>query len=435
MSSIDTVHMLHSPVTEDSAWKLLTLHCILANPTVFAPQHKDSMPASSVVLPVPDSKADVTLAAVLMEFLKQYVSSQSMPSDLAPSVSALGPDSESSGQPPVASQSGGTTAHGGGSSVSLNIYRMSSSPRGLAVVISNERFTNGFTTRAGAHIDVKNLHRLFSWLGYKMMLFVNLTAAEIVSTVQQLASLDHTHVDSVVLCILTHGDSGKLYGTDGESVPLEKVFKPLNGENSPTLAGKPKMFLIAANRGTMDDPGVDVTFPHPNHDGDKELSQRDHRHTFEALKAATEALSQKEDLKGKELGHEGGFQVLPVEADFVIVYATPFGYVSRRNAVFGTWCVKAFVDVMFEHAAKYHFLEILTFLNNHMGRKFQSRDGFKQIAETISRLMKLLYFNPLSPHPPAAQPGTGDDIPLSDPANPQWPFARLSCNSSGHSAV
>ena len=183
------------------------------------------MPASSLLLPVPVCKADVTLATVLMEFLKQYVSSQSMPSDPTPSVSALEPVSESSGQSPVASQPGGTIARGGGgSSVCLNIYHMSSSPRGLAVVISNERFTGGFRTRVGAHIDVKNLHRLFSWLGYKMMLFVNLTAAEIVSTVQQLASLDHTHVDSVVLCILTHGNSGKLYGSDEESVPIEKVF-------------------------------------------------------------------------------------------------------------------------------------------------------------------------------------------------------------------
>ena len=381
------------------------------------------MPASSLVPPVPVSKADATLAAVLMEFLKQYVSSQSMPSHHAPSVYALEPDSKSSGQSPVASQPAGTIARrGGGGSVCLNIYRMSSSPRGLAVVISNERFTGKMTTRVGAHIDVQNLHRLFSWLGYKTMLFVNLTAAEIVSTVQQLASLDHTHVDSVALCILTHGDSGKLYGTDGESVPIEKVFGPLNGENSPTLVGKPKIFLIAANRGTMNDPGVDVTFPHPSRDRDSEPSRRDGRHTFQALKAATEALCQKEDLKWEELGHKGAVQVLPVEADFVIVYATPFGYVSRRNTVFGTWFIKAFVDVMFEHAAKYHFLEILTFLNNRMGTKFQSRDGLKQIAESISRLMKLLYFNPLSPHPPATQPGTGDDIPLSDPANPQWPL-------------
>ena len=381
------------------------------------------MPASSLVLPVPVSKADVTLATVLMEFLKQYVSSQSMPSDHALSVFALEPDSESSGQSPVASQPGGTIARGGGgSSVCLNIYRMSSSPRGLAVVISNERFTGSLATRVGPYIDVKNLHRLFSWLGYKMMLFVNLTAAEIVSTVQQLASLDHTHVDSGVLCILTHGDSGKLYGSDEESVPIEKVFGPLNGANSPTLVGKPKIFLIAADRGTMYDPGVDATFPHPSRDGDSEPSRRDYRHTFEALKAATEALCQMEDLKWEELGHEGDVQVLPVEADFVIVYATPFGYLSWRNAVFGTWFIKAFVDVMFEHAAKCHFLEILTFLNNHMGRKFQSRNGCKQIAETISRLMKLLYFNPLSPHPPAAQPETGDDIPLSDPANPQWPL-------------
>ena len=396
----------------------------LPNLAVFAPiERQASVQAANPVLPMSVSQADTTLAAVLMEFLKQFVSDQITPPGPAPPLPKP-VTTESSGQPSVVVQSDSTTAPVVCRADILSVYRMSSTPRGLAVIISNERFTGTLRNRLGSDIDAKNLHRLFSCLGYKMMLFVDLTANEMMSTIQQLARLDHTNVDSLVLCILTHGVSGRLYGTDEELIPIEKVFEPFNGANSPTLAGKPKIFLMQADRGGMFDVGVAVISSHPCYEGEGEPGEEDRRRTFQTLKAATEALSQKDDLKREELSQEGSTQVLPVEADFVIVYATPLGYVSWRNSAFGTWFIKAFVDVMCEHVTKCHFLEILTLLNNRLGRKFQSRDGFKQMAETTFRLMKLLYFNPPSPQPPVAEPGTdesGDCVPpVSDPADPQW---------------
>lgn len=395
----------------------------LPNLAVFAPiEHQASVQAANPVLPMSVSKADTTLAAVLMDFLKLYISGQITPPGPAPPLPKP-VTTESSGQPAVVFQSDSTTAPAVCRADILSVYRMSSTPRGLAVIISNERFTGTLRNRLGGDIDVKNLHRLFSWLGYKMMLFVDLTAKEMMSTIQQLARLDHTNVDNVVLCILTHGVSGRLYGTDEELIPIEKVFELFNGANSPTLAGKPKIFLMQFDRGPMFDDGVDVISSHPCYEGDGEPGEEERRRTFQTLKAATEALSQKDDLKREELSQEGSTQVLPVEADFGIVYATPLGYVSWRNTGYGSWFIKAFVDVMFEHAAKCHFLEILTLLNNRLGRKFQSRDGSKQIAETTFRLMKLLYFNPPSPQPPVAEPGTDeskDCEAVSDPADPQW---------------
>ena len=55
--------------------------------------------------------------------------------------------------------------------------------------------------------------------------------------------------------------------------------------------------------------------------------------------------------------------------------------------------------VVFQHAAKYHFLEILTTLNIQLGKKSRSREGFKHITETSLRLTILLYCNlPTLPH-------------------------------------
>ena len=402
-------------------WNLFCYTVSLPNHTVFVPMERQaSMQASTAMLPKSVSEEDASLAAILMDFLKIYLSSRSTRPNSIPPVSNPAA-TEPSNQSPAVYQSDTATKASLYSADSFNVYRMSSTPRGFAVIIHNEVFSGTLKTRYGSKIDADNLCRLFKWLGYEVKLFANLTAKQMLSTLRQLARLDHRNVDSVVLCILTHGAANdRLYGIDKELISIESVLKLFNGYNSPTLVGKPKIVLLQANRGDVFDYGMESLPTHPQHKRDSDPSGTDHRHTFDALKTATEVLSRKKDL---ECDHEEDVHVLPAEANFVIVYATPPGYVSWRNSAFGSWFIKAFVDVMYEHAAKCHFLEILTFLNHRLGRKFESRGGVKQIAETTFRLMKLLYFNPPSPPSHMTQQvdeSEGCAVPVSDPADPQW---------------
>ena len=93
---------------------------------------------------------------------------------------------------------------------------------------------------------------------------------------------------------------------------------------------------------------------------------------------------------------DGQAAVLPVEADFAVVFATPSGYVLRRNSAMGSQFIRAFVEVVAANVYKHHFLEILTFVNNKLGLEFQLQDGnkCKQIADSSIRLRIFLYFNP-----------------------------------------
>lgn len=64
------------------------------------------------------------------------------------------------------------------------------------------------------------------------------------------ASEVHKHVDSAVVIILSHGKSGDLiYGTDAETVSMERILKCFNNENCPALLNRPKMFFVQACRG------------------------------------------------------------------------------------------------------------------------------------------------------------------------------------------
>ena len=59
--------------------------------------------------------------------------------------------------------------------------------------------------------------------------------------VQDVASLDHTSSDCVIVSILTHGVNGKLYSTDGDLIPVENFTKYFDGLHCPSLIGKPKV--------------------------------------------------------------------------------------------------------------------------------------------------------------------------------------------------
>ena len=54
-----------------------------------------------------------------------------------------------------------------------------------------------------------------------------------------------------VLCILSHGERGLIYGEDGKLVRIEDLEKMFDGENCKQLAAKPKVFLIQACQGGL----------------------------------------------------------------------------------------------------------------------------------------------------------------------------------------
>lgn len=62
---------------------------------------------------------------------------------------------------------------------------------------------------------------------------------------------EHSLVDSCVVCILTHGEHGELFGVDDQGVPVFELISLLNAKNCPALAHKPKIFFLQACRGRM----------------------------------------------------------------------------------------------------------------------------------------------------------------------------------------
>ncbi|CAG2183804.1 unnamed protein product, partial [Oppiella nova] len=120
---------------------------------------------------------------------------------------------------------------------------------------------------------------------------------------------DHSQSDCIVVCILTHGEQGILWGRD-EKYLTDKVFNYFKGDQCPTLAAKPKIFFIQACQGDRLDEGVAV------------------RQSFDVTDA----------------GH--GYYRIPNYADFLIAYSTVPGYYSWRNTTQGSWFIQALTHVL-----------------------------------------------------------------------------------------
>ena len=52
-----------------------------------------------------------------------------------------------------------------------------------------------------------------------------------------------------VLCLLSHGGDGFIYGSDGDKLDIRKLLSNLDNANCPQMKGKPKVIIIQACQG------------------------------------------------------------------------------------------------------------------------------------------------------------------------------------------
>lgn len=127
---------------------------------------------------------------------------------------------------------------------------MTSNPRGMALIIDNEVFDNDIMPkREGSQLDANNLDILLGQLGFKTILKRNLGYNQMMKELTAFAALpEHATADMCVVCLLSHGDDGLIFSTDGRKLPTEWVLSRLNNEGCPALKGKPKFIILQACR-------------------------------------------------------------------------------------------------------------------------------------------------------------------------------------------
>ncbi|KAF4791762.1 Caspase-3 [Turdus rufiventris] len=214
----------------------------------------------------------------------------------------------------------------------------------------------GMTPRSGTDADAKSVREMFMKLGYKIKINNDLSCRDIYKLLKNVSEEDHSKRSSFVCVLLSHGDEGLIYGTDGP-LELKALTSLFRGDRCRSLAGKPKLFFIQACRGTELDSGIETD-------------------------------------SGPE---ESVCQKIPVEADFLYAYSTAPGYYSWRNSAEGSWFIQSLCQVLKEHAKNLELLQILTRVNRRVAEyeSCSTRQDFnakKQIPCIVSMLTKDFYF-------------------------------------------
>uniref|UniRef100_G3U5N1 Caspase 8 n=1 Tax=Loxodonta africana TaxID=9785 RepID=G3U5N1_LOXAF len=256
---------------------------------------------------------------------------------------------------------------GGGHSLAVKeaaVYRMDRKHRGHCVIVNNHNFTTQ-AARPGTHRDAESLKCVFQWLGFAVRVYDDVTKADLEKALQEYKSHpDHVDGDCFVCCILTHGNLGAVYSSDGALIPIQEITSHFTAQQCPGLAHKPKLFFIQACQGDEIQPSVSIE--------------------ADALNPEKEPFSPR----------EGSLQdSIPVEADFLLGLATVPGYVSFRHPEKGSWYIQSLCNHLKDLVPRHEdILSILTAVNNDVSRQADKDGTKKQMPQPAFTLRKKLIF-------------------------------------------
>ncbi|XP_006834493.1 PREDICTED: caspase-3 [Chrysochloris asiatica] len=248
------------------------------------------------------------------------------------------------------------------SGISLDsCYKMDYPEMGLCIIINNKNFHSStkMAPRSGTDVDAAKVMETFRNLKYEVRNKNDLTREEIMGLMRSVSEEDHSKRSSFICVLLSHGEEGVIYGTDGP-VDLKNLTTFFRGDNCRSLAGKPKLFIIQACRGTDLDCGIETD---------------------------------------SAFDDDMTCQKIPVEADFLYAYSTAPGYYSWRNSKDGSWFIQSLCAMLNQYAHKLELMHILTRVNRKVATEFESCSpdpafhAKKQIPCIVSMLTKELYFS------------------------------------------
>ncbi|XP_071105117.1 caspase-3-like [Haliotis cracherodii] len=298
-----------------------------------------------------------------------------------------------------------------------NQYDLGHPDRGVALIVCNQTFVNN-KPRVGAHHDVEYFKKTFQKLGFQDIRDkYNMTADGMLDWFAAVSQEDHSERDCLAVAITSHGEKytqvdprrynvsverDTILGSQG-AVYTEELVGMFSDQNCPSLAGKPRLFLLQACRGINLDDGVDLSRDLDVVDAVQILEPEYTVSPTPCFKDFCIVYATPPDMSVLQLclSLNPSTPSTPCFKDFCIVYATPPGFFAFRRPSEGSWFVKAFWDVVERvDPSRVDFLRLVTLVIHQVAFSFQSSavdpriDGKKQSGCIYSMLTKDIYFTP-----------------------------------------
>lgn len=238
-----------------------------------------------------------------------------------------------------------------------DVYKMSHKNRGDALIFNQEYFET-LDRRRGTNVDCEKLRQTLEGLHFDVKIYKDYWHTAIRSVLEEFSRKEHTENDCILIAILSHGEPGNAYAYDHE-YSVDSLTSFFTADKCPSLAGKPKLFIIQTCRGDRIDLG---------------------------------AFYQPQSASGTPL-HVS--TTIPVQADFLCVYSTVSEYVSYRHPIHGSWYVQTLCEQLRINGTRYDLMNLLIIVNRKVAELDIPINGIftvKQMPFFTSSLTKSLSF-------------------------------------------
>lgn len=234
-------------------------------------------------------------------------------------------------------------------------YRMSKKCAGSAIIFNHEKFSCQVKPRPGTDEDCESLEKVLKEMRFKVKTYKDLKYEKIKEIIQAAAKKEYPKLGCIMIVVMTHGSNNCIDANDG-SYRCKELWEPFKEENCPSLANRPKLFIVQACQGNLEDVGLSV------------------RTQVDAS-----------DFSDYEFFYS---------PDFLIVYSTVPLHVSWRNPINGTRMIQELAKGLNKHAKKKDILTILTLVNQRVSLDYPEnlQISQKQVMRINSTLTRLLFF-------------------------------------------
>lgn len=138
------------------------------------------------------------------------------------------------------------------------VYQIRQKSAGIVLIINQKEFhfepdphfkdylpKRKLENRHGTDRDADAIKMIFSTFGYNVHDKINRKHTEILNDIRDVAN-ESVQYDSLVVCILSHGCKGIVYGANSVPVKIEDIEKLMITDR---LIGKPKVLIVQACQG------------------------------------------------------------------------------------------------------------------------------------------------------------------------------------------
>lgn len=213
--------------------------------------------------------------------------------------------------------------------------------------------------RLGTDADCELIRNTFKKRGYQIVQHDNLAHVEMQKALNDIVCASVIY-DSLIVCILSHGNTGVVFGADYIPVKISTIQEILSSER---LLNKPKLLIIQACQGKEKNVRVNP-----------ESSMRTNTSMLE-----TDGPSEPNSA--------------PKYADLLTANSTISGYVSVRDKRIGTWYINEICNIINERGDDDHMLDLLTYVNSKVSEKRHMENDRElcMLPEFSVRLLKKFY--------------------------------------------